>query len=608
LALRNYALFSSAVLVTMAVGCSDTKEDSATSDLALVNDIQCNIGRGAFVARSQANAAGELKVSCPGTMNVMFNGQPIAGQSSAFNVTPHEGVNLIHVETIGPDGNTKASEVAFLYGTFADPRAITGKAVSVRIGANGMSTNSLPALPLPVGPTNVTLSQIGTQILRDQGNLLGQLDGMGKDVSGAGFGAGVRLEHSSYDPKSATIRLSARDGGLKLEAIITNVTSRISWKAWAPLGIEYNDVLEARVERIRIVADVNMTFDPATKSLKPTLGATDLKVEGLDLDDVGLGRIPFGIGDGIEDAIASGAEWLLNHLADPIIGMVKDQVLPDLSVSMNQFKLPPRIDVPFLGGQVEIKQDLDGAGFKAAGSELSLAAAIMPPANAKKALPAPGWLTHAAKAPTWETDKGFGASLSLDYVNQALFAVWNQGLLNRQLIDHVDMMGIKTDAIVSDAKLPPVLLASADGTGVNINIGELQLDTVYHSQAGQTARIRLAVSLVTRAKLSIENGGEFLKILPAGDEAATQLSARLIAVEEGRQAAADELSSMLDLFTPYLQTLISNDIDLPPIAIPGVDLGVISPAFAGRQGRFDGAVKFDAAAARVLIQGNLVAR
>lgn len=608
MALRNYALFSSAVLLTMAVGCSGTKEDTATSDLALVNDIQCNIGRGAFVPRSQANAAGELKISCPGTMNVMFNGQPITGQSSAFTATPHEGVNLIHVETVDAKGTTKASEVSFLYGTFADPRAVTGKAVSVRIGANGMSTASLPALPLPAGPTNVTLSQIGTQILRDQGNLLAQLDGMGKDVSGAGFGAGVRIEHSSYDPKNATIRLSARDGGLRLEAIITNVTSHMSWKAWAPLGLEYNDELDVRIERIRVVADVNVAFDPATKSLKPTLGATDFKVEGLDLDDVGLSRIPFGIGDGIEDAIAWGAEWLINNFADPVIGMIKDQVIPDLSVSMNQFKLPPTIDVPFLGGRVDIKQDFDGAGFKSAGAELSLAAAVMPPANPKKSLPAPGWLTHPAKAPTWETDKQFGASLSLDYINQALFAVWNQGLLNRQLIDHVDMMGIKTDAIVSDAKLPPVLLAAEDGSGVNINIGELQLDTVYHSQAGETARVRLAVSLVTKAKLSIENGGESLKILPAGDETATQLSARLIGVEEGKQAAADELSGMLDLFTPYLQTLIASDIDLPPIAIPGIDLGIVSPAFAGREGRFDGAIKFDPAAARVLIQGNLVAR
>ncbi|MBX3229044.1 MAG: hypothetical protein KIT84_01800 [Labilithrix sp.] len=607
MAVRNCALFSSAVLVMMAVGCSDTKDDSATSELAVVNDITCNIARGAFVARSETNADGELSVSCPGTFNVLFNGQPIQGQSQSFSVKPKEGVNLIHVETVDAKGVTKANEVSFLFGTFADPRLVTNKAVSVRIGANGMSAPGLPVLPLPVGPTNVTLSQIGTQVLRDQGNLLARLDGMGKDVSGAGFGASITLDRSSYNPKSATIRLSAREGGLRLEAIITNVESTMTWRAWAPFGIEASDQLYTSVDRIRVVADVNVRFDAATKSLVATLGATETKVEGVDLDDTGLGNIPL-IGDHLEDAVAAGAEWLINRFADPLVAMVKDQVLPDLSFSLNQFRLPERVDVPFLGGQVELKQDLDGAAFKSVGSELSLAAAVLAPANAKKTLSAPGWLTHPASAPTWETDKQFGASLSVDYVNQALFSVWRQGLLNRQLIDHVEMLGIKTDAIVLDAKLPPVLLAAEDGSGVNINLGELQLDTVYHAQAGGQARVRLAVSLVTKAKLSIENGGEFLKILPAGDETATQLSARLIGVEEGKQAAADELSGMLDLFTPYLQTLISNDIDLPPIAIPGVDLGIISPAFAGREGRFDGAIQFDPNASRVLVQGNLVAR
>ena len=73
MAARNYAFFSSALLMMMAVGCSDSsKEESASSDMALVNDIQCNIGRGAFVSKSQASPTGDLRVSCPGTTNVTF--------------------------------------------------------------------------------------------------------------------------------------------------------------------------------------------------------------------------------------------------------------------------------------------------------------------------------------------------------------------------------------------------------------------------------------------------------------------------------------------------------------------------------------------------------
>ena len=126
MAARNYAFFSSALLVTLAVGCaSEKKEDSASSDMALVNDITCNIGRGAFVSKSQASPAGDLKVSCPGTSGVTFNGQPIAGQAEAFTVQPHDGVNIIHVEQPSNNGSVKTNDIAFMYGTFVDARTVT---------------------------------------------------------------------------------------------------------------------------------------------------------------------------------------------------------------------------------------------------------------------------------------------------------------------------------------------------------------------------------------------------------------------------------------------------------------------------------------------------
>lgn len=608
MAARNYAFLSSAVLMMLAVGCSDSsKEESASSDMALVNNIQCNIGRGAFVAKSQASPAGDLKVSCPGTTNVTFNGQAIAGQAEAFTVKPHDGVNIIHVEQPTNNGSVKANDIAFMYGTFADPRAVTGKAIGVRVGANGMSTASLPALPLPKGPTNVTLSQIGTQILRDQGNLMSKLDGQEKNVSGAGFGAGVKLVHSSYDPKSAVVRLSAREGGLRLEAIITNISSRMDWHASAPFGLEYNDTLDAHIDRLHVSADVNLRYDAASKSIKASLGEHDIVIDGLDLDDVGLSRVPFGIGDGIEDAIAGAAEWLLNKGADPLVDAMKDSLLPDLALSMNQFHLPESLDIPFLGGSVDIKQDFDGASFKAAGSELSLAAGVLAP-QGSKTIPNPGWLTQPAGAPAWDVTKSFGVSLSLDYVNQAFYSVWSQGLINREIVDHVEMLGIKTGPIVLDAKLPPVVRAAPEGDGLLLNIGELQINTVYHSSQGNgDAKVRLAVSLVTKAKIAMLDEGATLKVMPSGDESTTQLSAQLIAVESGSQAAGDELAGVLNLFTPYLQTLISNDIDLPPVAIPAVDLGIISPSFAGRDGRFNGQLKFDSNANRIVLEGDLLA-
>lgn len=606
---RNYAFLSAAVLTLLAVGCASEKsESSASSNMALVNDLTCNISRGAFVSTQMAAADGSIKVACPGTANVTFNNQPIKGDSSAFTVKPQVGVNIIHIESPTPDnsGNVPAQEIAFLYGSFADARTVTGKALSIHIGAPGLSAASLPALPLPAGPTNVTLSQIGTQILRDQGNIVGRLDGTSKDVSGAGFGAGITVVHSSYDPDTATVRLSARDGGLHLEVDLNDIQSQMNWEAHAPLGIEYDDTLDVMVGQVQLQADIDLAYNPTTKAISAQLGGHNVHLSGVDLDDEGLSRIPI-IGGGLNDAISAGAEFLINHFGDDLLSSVQDQLLPKLSMSLDQFHLPQTLDVPFLGGQVDMKENIDGATFLASGSEVSIAAGVLAPTGSQT-IPNPGFLTLPAQGAAWDNSQEFGASLSLDFINQAFYSVWSQGLLNRKLIDGVNQLGISTGPIVSDLKLPPVIMASTDGQGLVINMGELELDTVYHSQSNGDAKVRMAVSLVTKANIAFTADGSALQITPGGDEQGTQLSARLIAVEDGKQAAADELSSMLNMFVPYLQTLIADDINLPPVAIPSVDLGLLSPEFSGRMGRFNGQLHFDSNASRIVLEGNLVAQ
>ncbi len=130
---------------------------------------------------------------------------------------------------------------------------------------------------------------------------------------------------------------------------------------------------------------------------------------------------------------------------------------------------------------------------------------------------------------------------------------------------------------------------------------------MFHSTSAGDAHVRLAVSLVAKAKISLDPNGETLTITPGGDEASTHLAAELVAVERGSKEAAAELAGILQLFTPYLQTLISSDLELPPIAIPAVDLGKVSPGFAGRQGRFAGAIKIDAKASRINLEGDVIA-
>jgi hypothetical protein len=593
------------VIPTLAFACHGSEDDAASQDLALVNDVQCSVARGAFVPKSTASASGELKVTCPGVRGVMFNGETVNGQAlTAFTVKPREGINILHVER-GDGDDAKTTDIPFLFGTFNDAKAFVPNAVVVRAAAAGLSTNGALALPLAAGPTTLTLSQIGSQVLRDQGNLLARYDGTGKDVSGFGFHAGVKIVRSGYDAKNVSVVVTPRDKGVHIEASVAAVTSTIAWDAGITV-FEFHDEVTATIGQVNVSADLDYAYDASTKKLRGSLGAHTVKVQNVDLDSAALSRIPLGIGEGLEDAISIGAEALINQFADPVLERVKDKLVPAFSIAIEQLRLPPRVDIPGIGGTVEIAQSFDGAKFESDAIQVSLGARVT--AAKPNAIEAPGFLSRPTQPATFTAEPAFGASVSIDYVNQALFAAWKQGILNRQISGPVSQLGISTEAIFSDAKMPPVVFPHPDGKGLMLNLGEFHITTVFHSTSAGDAKVKFAVTLLAGANIQLSPGGENLIIKPNKDDARTKFVAELVGVEQGKQDAAAELAGLLSLFAPVIEAMIANDFDFPPVAIPAIDLALLSPGFAGRKGRFDGAIRFEPTASRIAVEGKLVAR
>lgn len=601
--LRSGSLGFSVVLAMTCAACASDGDEGEAQSLELVSQIQCSITRGAFVPKSSASPTGELTVTCPAGSTLLFNNQPVAGDGT-FAVKPRTGVNILHVEGIGAGGMSEVTDIPFLFGEFKDPRSMVKNAIALHINEAGLSKNGTTVLPLPPGRSALDVSQIATQVLRDKGNLLAALDGARKDVSGGPFHASVELVRSSYDNKNVNATLTATSRGVHLDATISSVSSRVRWEA-SVAGVSPDDELTATAEKIMVSADLDVTVEPSTGKLNAKLGDHDIRVEGFDFDSVVLSLIPFGLGDRIEDAIASGVQVLINNLADPLLSVVQDALIPKVGLALDQLRIPSNVKIPGIGGSVDLKQAFDGASFSNGGLFLSATANVAAPA-APNLLAAPGFLSVPTRAATFG-NVPFGASVSVDYVNQALFAVWQQGLINRQLSGPISMFGVSTDAIVADAKLPPVLLVNPEGRGLDINVGELELNTVFHATSGGDARVRIAVSLVAGADIQLTNGGESLVITPSHDETRTLVSAELVGVPKGQQEAIDELTGILTILKPVIEGMVTNDLDLPPIAIPAVDLGRITPGFAGKKGRFDGVIKFDGAAARIGVEGKLMA-
>jgi hypothetical protein len=587
-----------------ACGVFGNDDGSATEELSLVTTIRCSVARGAFVAKSSASPSGDLAITCPGARGLTLNGEDVVGRGqAAFTVRPREGVNILRVER-GEGETLEETDVPFLFGAFKDPRALVPDAISVRVSGAGMS-NGPVRLPLPAAPSALSLSQVASQSLRDQGNVLARYDNTGQEIGGFGFSGSVKVLRSNYDTRSVTVAVTPRAGGVHVEADIASVTTVVGWSV-SVAGLGFGDEITASVAKVHAGADVDLRFDAGTRSIKARLGPSSVRVEGTQLDSAALSKIPFGLADGLQDAIAFAAEGLVNGLGAPLFDVVAAAVVPDIALSIEKLNLPKRIDLPLIGGSVDLAQSFEGASFDAAGAQISLAAAVSAPAQAAGPA-APGFLTRPTGRATFDRQQPFAASVSVDYINQALFAVWKQGLLNRQVSGPIEQFGISTDAIVANAKLPPVVFPRADGTGLQVHLGEIELDTVFHMPNVGAAKVRMGVTLLAGAKISLTDGGATLTVKPTDDESTTKFVAELIGVPSGNQAAAEQLVGIVKLMTPVIEAIIAHDFVIPPIAIPQLDLGMITPGFAGRHARFDGALQFDAATSRVGVAGNVLA-
>jgi hypothetical protein len=595
-----------ALLSLTSLACSGSRDDSdGQSDALVANSaVTCSIARGSFVAKSTAAPDGTVKVTCSAARTVSVNGaQANVEGAGVYSFKPVVGLNLIHVEE---DGADRATDIPFLFGEFQSTSTFVPKAIELRIGAGGLSRPGGVVLPLPPGRTPLTVSQVASQALRDQGNLLARFDGQSKDVSSGPFHAGITILHSDYDPRGVVVSVAPRNGGVHLDASVDSIHSQLEWYAGA-FGVNLRDRLNASASRLAVSADVDLWFDAPRKAVDGTLGGHDLRVDNLHVDSAVLDGIPFGWGDNIENAISSGAQSLLNRFADPILDRVKDRIIPNLALTVSQFNLPSRLDIPYLGGSLDFNQSFDGARFDAQGMQLSLGARVSHTyTGGAQPLPAPGALHLGSGQSVFDGSRAVGVSVSMDYVNQALFAVWQQGVLNRQVTgpQSVPALGLATEAVMANAKLPPILQSEADGSAT-LSLGEVEIKTLLHAGPLGDVPIRVSASLSASAEVRINDAGDALVIKLDGKR--TKFVAELTGLPPNSKAAASDLQDLVASLVPAIQNGLADFVSIPALAIPSVDLGKLSPGFAGRKGTFAGNLLIDASTSRVGLNGDLLA-
>ena len=433
------------------------------------------------------SAAGGVSVVVEGhgaTEELMINGSPVSpDQDGSFSttVTAATGLNLVEVV----DGDS-GLDVPFLFGSFADLGEMVPSAVRLRVNAPGFND---------ADASKLSITSLAQHVLDDTDILA--------SVQGQSFGGDLGPAEWSFTVQSATYgdaRLSfgALDGGVSAGAAVQQL--RVEGKLKVKLAfVSKTDTVVMSADAISVNADIAASYQDA--ALHASSSYVQAQVDNFDYDSNNAG-------------FPCCVDEIITQILGPIIeDQVKDAVQREaakgVTVALEQFGLPSEIDLSsdMMTAVVATQQELDGAQFDAQGATISVAAGVeatVSPGDPGEA--APGWLEMGGTPEPMATATPFGISLSLDTVNQAIYALWAQGSLDLAVdaIDDIEDLHVALG-------LPPVLLAGPDGS-LRVAVGEAVASGTFNGNS-----MKVAISLVADVGLAIDATASTLTLSTSAD-------------------------------------------------------------------------------------------
>jgi hypothetical protein len=485
--------------------------------------------RASFVDAS-GHVDGTIAVRGTGaTKSLVINGGPAkvsADGSFEATIDAHPGLNLI----VASDGESRL-ELPFVYGEFSPADRPVAQALAIDIGPQAWSATAAPSASLT---TIVNAALEGRDLIA---SLRGK--SFGGNALGSSWKFDVTLAAAAKGPGvAATAKDLVIEGTMELGSLSRPVRIRAS---------------EATISG---VAELSLSPEGALGAAMPT---ADVDLPGFRIES----------GNGTIDTVASVV--LRPIVENAVSSAVRDMIPGMVKLTLDGLGLPKELDLSAAGLAVKVPlaTRFDGVAFDANGGTLTVATMFGNGATAGKA---PGWLKLAGPFTAGTTrPTGFGASFSIDAVNQLLFAAWATGSLS------FGAQGMK----LSPA-LPP--LVQVTGTGnLEIALGEVLV------QRDGEPKPMCAVSILQHVDVKAE--ADALVLAPNGDPtiSITWLvggGGILDAIAEG---AKGQLTRVLKPFR---------------VPLPKVALDKLGPGFAGQSlAVTDAKIAVDRRSARVTASG-----
>ncbi len=530
--------------------------------------------RGTFSTDASTTVSGTVSDAYTGVDGLTVNGAPVTvGGDGAFTTAVDKvfGLNILETEAVDGDGNRTTDTRAVLAGAFVPYGEGHDDGLAARINQGGFDaleslgegliagTDLNGLLPSPAFSTS---SESCIDVYFDE--ICITWYAVNLTISNVTLGA----NDLEIDP----------DAGGWLNTTFTVYDPSIDWGAdGSVIGIDYSSGGQIYADSIAVDMDLQAYV------LDHVLGVNVLYA------DVASAGFTFDWDTWIYDAMGffgldlSGL--IQGYMEDAIEGAITDEVPSLVADAVGDLEIATELPV------ADNVYTFDAAPSSVTVDDLGLTLGLQTRFTAQEwrhPEEGPGSLFADYSLPLYRAGTpGMQLSLSLDFLNQALYAFWGGGVLEQTLGEEelgLDLGALSTFlpfeglSIETNALLPPVLVPGTGGALLDLQLGDLAL-TLYDGPPETGAVVfQLYASIIAELDLDVSADG---LLVPALGEVTIWFD--VVTPASGSEASADAEALLGALVPMLLPSLTAGLGEVPIPSIEGFSLVVDSIALDGAE-------------------------
>ncbi len=515
--------------------------------------------RGDWSTSTTGPVTGTVSDQWSGVVDLTVNGQevPIAGDGSFSTTIDHDfGVTTVETVAIDGDSNTTSDTRALLSDSFLSYGSGLANGIVARINEDGLNTLESLAEGL-ISDTDLD-SLIPNPVYDEYSEDC--IDVWFDEWCFTWYSIELYVENPSIgdvvmdlDPRTGYIHATFTVYDTSLDFSADGVVAEIgaSGSGW--------------VTADSITATMDLSPNVSGGQLYFTVSGVSVSTSGFDfyLDSWIYDVLDFfGLDDDVDDLIKG-------YMEDAIVSAVESEVPAALEDALQGLELSSTLDL--MENTYSITAQPYDIEVDSSGLSLSLQSWFTTD-SWESSHTGLGSLYGAYSVPSFASTPGMILSMSLDFLNQALYAFWGGGILDMQMsgeemgLDVSDLEMFFSDItelnISTEALLPPVVLPGTGSSLLDLQAGDL-LITIYGGPAEEgNEMLQAYVTIFGGLDVNI-SGSSLLPVLGDVDVVFD------VVYPEGNSVAATDteafLQAMVPLFLPVLTDALA-EIPIPEIS------------------------------------------